>query len=211
MIWVSCSWLVFPPDGCTFLHTDYNMDLHVSLHTFIPINNITTTSISCNALNYWLGFQISLLRFVWIDEGYLIRSWWAYLCSMLSIAHQCPLLANPPQHGQMNCSHIYSPFSYGSHCDFECNEGFWMRGKSAMECNSSGHWTQDLPTCHCESPAFTLHPIPHCSGIQTPDLMSFPHLSRTMRGYSVYVLTPISELLPSSGKLQPWFPVYFHL
>ncbi|XP_035508536.1 P-selectin isoform X2 [Morone saxatilis] len=63
------------------------------------------------------------------------------------LAHPCPLLAKPPQHGRMNCSHPYSPFSYGSHCDIECNKGFRLRGTSSMTCNNSGHWSQDLPTC----------------------------------------------------------------
>ncbi|KAM7410038.1 hypothetical protein PAMA_001482 [Pampus argenteus] len=66
----------------------------------------------------------------------------------------CPLLAEAPQHGTMNCSHPYSSFSYGSHCDFECNEGFWLRGTPAMTCNNSGHWSDDLPTCQliqCEA------------------------------------------------------------
>eukprot|EP00064_Thunnus_orientalis_P004914 superscaffoldBa00000465_g4927 len=70
------------------------------------------------------------------------------------LARPCPLLAKAPQHGSMNCSHAYSPFSYGSHCDFECNRGFWMRGTSAMTCNTSGHWSQNLPTCQpvqCET------------------------------------------------------------
>lgn len=63
-------------------------------------------------------------------------------------ARQCPLLATAPQQGNMNCSHPNSPFSYGSHCDFECSEGFWLRGTSKLTCNNSGHWSQDLPTCH---------------------------------------------------------------
>lgn len=63
------------------------------------------------------------------------------------LARSCPLLASVPQHGSMNCSHSYSPFSYGSRCDFECNEGFWMRGTSATTCNNSGHWSPDVPTC----------------------------------------------------------------
>uniref|UniRef100_A0A8C4DKH8 Selectin P n=1 Tax=Dicentrarchus labrax TaxID=13489 RepID=A0A8C4DKH8_DICLA len=70
------------------------------------------------------------------------------------LAHPCPLLAKPPQHGRMNCGHPYSPFSYGSHCDIECNKGFRLRGTSSMTCNNSGHWSQDLPTCQpiqCEA------------------------------------------------------------
>ncbi|XP_013766562.1 P-selectin [Pundamilia nyererei] len=63
------------------------------------------------------------------------------------LARQCPLLAKSPQHGRMNCSHLNSPFSYGSQCDFKCNKGFWLKGRSSMMCNTSGHWNQDPPTC----------------------------------------------------------------
>uniref|UniRef100_I3J1E6 E-selectin n=1 Tax=Oreochromis niloticus TaxID=8128 RepID=I3J1E6_ORENI len=62
-------------------------------------------------------------------------------------ARQCPLLAKSPQHGRMNCSHLNSPFSYGSQCDFKCNKGFWLKGTSAMMCNTSGYWNQDPPIC----------------------------------------------------------------
>ncbi|XP_035767785.1 P-selectin, partial [Neolamprologus brichardi] len=63
------------------------------------------------------------------------------------LARRCPLLAKSPQHGRMNCSHLNSPFSYGSQCDFKCNKGFWLKGTSSMMCNTSGHWNQDPPTC----------------------------------------------------------------
>ncbi|XP_045905003.1 P-selectin [Micropterus dolomieu] len=72
----------------------------------------------------------------------------------LCLPQPCPLLAKAPQHGRMNCSHPYSPFSYGSHCKFECNEGFRLKGTPTMTCNNSGHWSQDLPTCQlvqCEA------------------------------------------------------------
>ncbi|KAL3047718.1 hypothetical protein OYC64_021824 [Pagothenia borchgrevinki] len=70
------------------------------------------------------------------------------------LARPCPLLDKAPHHGRMNCSHPYSSFSYDSSCDFECNEGFWLRGTPNMTCNTSGHWSQDLPTCQpleCEA------------------------------------------------------------
>ncbi|XP_034387644.1 P-selectin isoform X2 [Cyclopterus lumpus] len=70
------------------------------------------------------------------------------------LAQPCPLLAKAPQHGRINCSHPYASFSYDSHCDFECNEGFRRRGTPTLTCNNSGHWSQDLPTCQpvqCEA------------------------------------------------------------
>uniref|UniRef100_A0A3B4TZA5 Selectin P n=1 Tax=Seriola dumerili TaxID=41447 RepID=A0A3B4TZA5_SERDU len=80
----------------------------------------------------------------------------------------CPLLAEAPQHGRMNCSHPFSPFSLNSSCGFECNEGFWLRGTPTMTCRNSGHWSQDLPTCQRESSSLPLsmncsHPLGHFS------------------------------------------------
>lgn len=69
-------------------------------------------------------------------------------------AHPCPLLVKAPQHGKVNCSHPHFPFSYGSHCDFDCHEGFWQSGTPTITCNNSGHWSQDPPTCQRECPAF---------------------------------------------------------
>uniref|UniRef100_A0A3B4H6D4 P-selectin-like n=1 Tax=Pundamilia nyererei TaxID=303518 RepID=A0A3B4H6D4_9CICH len=80
-----------------------------------------------------------------------------YTVFMLSTARQCPLLAKSPQHGRMNCSHLNSPFSYGSQCDFKCNKGFWLKGRSSMMCNTSGHWNQDPPTCMSIGTAMLLY------------------------------------------------------
>ncbi|AWP11025.1 selectin platelet-like isoform 2 [Scophthalmus maximus] len=77
-------------------------------------------------------------------------------------ARPCPLLAKAPQHGGMNCSHPFSPFSFDSHCDFECDEGFWLRGTPTMACNHSGLWSQDLPTCElvqCEAIRVSSSPL----------------------------------------------------
>ncbi|XP_078115214.1 P-selectin [Sander vitreus] len=96
-------------------------------------------------------------------EGFLLNGTADTECTSLGmwstdtprcLAQPCPLLAKAPQNGRMNCSHPYSPFSFGSHCDFECGEGFWLRGTPTMTCNNSGHWSKDLPTCQlvqCES------------------------------------------------------------
>ncbi|KAM3619827.1 uncharacterized protein V6R79_014234 [Siganus canaliculatus] len=90
------------------------------------------------------------------DEGFVLNGTADTECTSLGtwsadiprcMAHSCPLLAKAPQHGSMNCSHPHSPFSFGSHCDFKCSEGFWLRGTSTITCNSSGHWSQIVPTC----------------------------------------------------------------
>ncbi|XP_028259918.1 P-selectin [Parambassis ranga] len=88
--------------------------------------------------------------------GFLLTGWADTECTAVGTwstdmphcqARQCPLLAKAPQHGRMNCNHPNAPFSYGSHCGFECNEGFWLRGTPATTCNNSGQWSQNLPTC----------------------------------------------------------------
>ncbi|XP_068563186.1 P-selectin [Cebidichthys violaceus] len=97
------------------------------------------------------------------EEGFVLKGTADTECTSLGmwsreiphcLAQPCPLLATAPHHGKMNCSHPHSPFSYGSHCDFECTEGFWRRGTPTMTCNNSGYWNQDLPTCQpvrCEA------------------------------------------------------------
>ncbi len=49
------------------------------------------------------------------------------------------------------------------------------------------------------------------SNVSNYNLFSFPHLSGTVWGHSCLVFTPVYELLPSSGELQLWLPVSFHL
>lgn len=99
-------------------------------------------------MNQWLGLEGNTpfchFYFLLISLKFMVTLF------VQCTAHLCPLLVKAPQHGRMNCSHPYSPFSYGSHCDFYCNEGFQLRGTPTMTCNSSGHWGRDLPTCQRE-------------------------------------------------------------
>ncbi|XP_070817197.1 P-selectin isoform X3 [Chaetodon trifascialis] len=126
-----------------------------------PPNSCSHGSLVCSAPHGEFSFGSRCTSTC--DEGFVLNGTADTECTSLGRwstdipccqAQPCPLLAKAPQHGRMNCSHPYSAFSYGSHCDFECNEGFWLRGTSAMTCNTSGHWNQDLPTCQpvqCEA------------------------------------------------------------
>lgn len=89
-------------------------------------------------------------------------------------AHPCPLLDKAPQHGNMNCSHLHSPFSFGSFCDFECNEGFRLGGKPTLMCNESGLWSQNLPTCQ---------PV-QCGAVQALSLTLSMNCSHPLDEYS---------------------------
>lgn len=82
---------------------------------------------------------------------------------MPSTAQRCPLLVKAPPNGTLTCSHPHALSSYGSRCEFQCNEGFWLRGASAIACNSSGVWSQDMPTCHRECWCMIWNPGIHWS------------------------------------------------
>ncbi|CAJ1060429.1 P-selectin [Xyrichtys novacula] len=101
------------------------------------------------------------------DKGFILNGTAKTECTSLGrwstdmphcLARPCPLLAEAPQHGMMNCSHLYSPYSFGSICDFQCNEGFRLRGNQTLTCQTSGHWSQNPPSCqpvHCGA----VHPL----------------------------------------------------
>lgn len=94
---------------------------------------------------------------------------------MPSIARPCPLLAKAPPNGTLTCSHPHSHSSYGSHCEFECDVGFWPKGASAITCNSSGVWSQDPPTCQREC----------LYSIRSPDIHHFSYTQSAPQPYSV--------------------------
>ncbi|XP_072919424.1 P-selectin-like isoform X2 [Hemitrygon akajei] len=47
----------------------------------------------------------------------------------------------------MNCSDHFGRFSYGSVCDFLCEDGFTLQGSDRLECEVSGQWTSKVPIC----------------------------------------------------------------
>ncbi|XP_059840536.1 P-selectin-like isoform X4 [Hypanus sabinus] len=47
----------------------------------------------------------------------------------------------------MNCSDRFGRFSYGSVCDFLCEDGFTLQGSDRLECEVSGQWTSKVPIC----------------------------------------------------------------
>ncbi|KAJ3594485.1 hypothetical protein NHX12_003792 [Muraenolepis orangiensis] len=90
------------------------------------------------------------------DEGFFLPNGTAQAeCSSLGawsqgvppcLARSCPLLADAPHRGRMNCSHPHAPFSYGSRCDIGCSKGFRLSGAPSIHCNASGRWSGEMPT-----------------------------------------------------------------
>ncbi|XP_075280223.1 P-selectin isoform X1 [Opisthocomus hoazin] len=58
----------------------------------------------------------------------------------------CPVLSAPDR-GDLNCSHLYVDFTFGSMCVFSCQMGFVLTGSETRECTATGTWTGDAPSC----------------------------------------------------------------
>ncbi|XP_043555520.1 P-selectin-like isoform X1 [Chiloscyllium plagiosum] len=52
-----------------------------------------------------------------------------------------------PQNLLVNCSDPFRPFSYSSKCDFGCATGLILQGSDSLQCEASGQWTAEIPTC----------------------------------------------------------------
>ncbi|XP_072199633.1 E-selectin [Excalfactoria chinensis] len=65
----------------------------------------------------------------------------------------CPAL-EMPAHGSMKCSHPSGELTWGTTCEFTCEEGFALTGPSTLQCGSSGAWDKQQPSCaavRCEA------------------------------------------------------------
>ncbi|XP_017671135.1 PREDICTED: L-selectin [Lepidothrix coronata] len=56
-----------------------------------------------------------------------------------------------PEEGSVTCDP--ADLTYGSRCEFHCNEGYVVDGPSSTECTAQGQWSEPTPKCkvvHCE-------------------------------------------------------------
>uniref|UniRef100_A0A3B3HKR0 E-selectin n=1 Tax=Oryzias latipes TaxID=8090 RepID=A0A3B3HKR0_ORYLA len=121
-----------------------------------PLSSLSHGSLACSGPHGEFSFA-SRCTFT-CGRGYLLTGAETTECTSagtwskdmpLCRVQQCPRLVKAPQHGRMNCSLLDPPFSYGSRCDYDCNEGFRMlKGAATVTCEHSGRWSQDVPTCH---------------------------------------------------------------
>ncbi|KAM4722851.1 E-selectin-like [Rhinophrynus dorsalis] len=61
-------------------------------------------------------------------------------------ALECEVLLIPDM-VKMNCSDFQGEFKYGSVCRFECEGDLLLNGTNVIECDSTGKWSAELPTC----------------------------------------------------------------
>ncbi|XP_067846628.1 L-selectin-like [Heptranchias perlo] len=59
---------------------------------------------------------------------------------------QCTTLDVPDQ-ATMGCTHPNGNFSFSSTCDFHCAAGFTLQGSQSLQCNATGIWTAETPSC----------------------------------------------------------------
>lgn len=59
---------------------------------------------------------------------------------------KCPPILFPFP-GNMTCVDTLEPFSFGSFCNFTCQEGYALMGETTMSCLASGKWNSSAPTC----------------------------------------------------------------
>ncbi|XP_071897968.1 E-selectin isoform X2 [Anas platyrhynchos] len=58
----------------------------------------------------------------------------------------CPALT-PIANGSVNCSDPSANVTWGTNCTFTCEEGFVLKGQDTLQCESSGNWTKEQPSC----------------------------------------------------------------
>ncbi|KAJ8376126.1 hypothetical protein SKAU_G00067060 [Synaphobranchus kaupii] len=52
-----------------------------------------------------------------------------------------------PERGSLQCTHTYGSFRFNSSCAFRCAQGFLLKGASHLQCQASGRWDADPPSC----------------------------------------------------------------
>ncbi|NXJ78426.1 LYAM2 protein, partial [Trogon melanurus] len=89
---------------------------------------------------------------VWCEEGYEPTAlsvhcnssgfWSATVPACKAVT--CPALEIPAD-GAVNCS--LGELSWGTTCEFTCEEGFALTGPATLQCGSSGAWDRQEPSC----------------------------------------------------------------
>lgn len=93
-----------------------------------------------------------------------------------------------PTRGSIRCSDPQGPSSYGSTCEFACDEGYTLVGSSTLQCGASGLWSSLQPLCVGMSAS---------TGVKNPK--GLHHLGGEDRKVSHTDLFRFSPLQPSSA------------
>ncbi|NXS11618.1 LYAM2 protein, partial [Neodrepanis coruscans] len=112
---------------------------HGSLECNHPLGNFSYNS-SCTA-QCEEGYELTALESVHCNSSGV---WSAPLAACKAVT--CPAL-EMPAHGAVNCSHPSVGLTWGTTCEFTCEEGFTLTGPATLQCGSSGAWDRQQPSC----------------------------------------------------------------
>ncbi|KFU97935.1 E-selectin, partial [Pterocles gutturalis] len=119
---------------------------HGSLECNHPLENFSYNS-SCT-VQCEEGYELTALESVYCTSSGI---WSAPLAECKAVT--CPAL-EMPAHGAVNCSHPSVELTWGTTCEFTCEEGFTLTGPATLQCGSSGAWDRQQPSCaavRCEA------------------------------------------------------------
>ncbi|KAM4895953.1 E-selectin [Sylvia borin] len=119
---------------------------HGSLECQHPLGDFSYNS-SCT-VQCEEGYELTALKSVQCTSAGV---WSAPLAACKAVT--CPAL-EMPVHGAVNCSHPSVQLTWGTTCEFTCEEGFTLTGPATLQCGSSGAWDGQQPTCaavRCEA------------------------------------------------------------
>ncbi|NXL10815.1 LYAM2 protein, partial [Mesembrinibis cayennensis] len=119
---------------------------HGSLECNHPLENFSYNS-SCT-VQCEEGYELTALEPVYCTSSGV---WSAPLAACKAVT--CPAL-EMPAHGAVNCSHPSGELTWGTTCEFTCEEGFTLTGPAILQCGSSGAWDRQQPSCaavRCEA------------------------------------------------------------
>ncbi|XP_009074429.1 PREDICTED: LOW QUALITY PROTEIN: P-selectin [Acanthisitta chloris] len=123
--------------NCSHLHGDFSFGSTCTFSCQTGFALVGSDSRKCTATGTWTGDATRCE---------------AIACSVLSAPDQ----GEPPEQGELNCSHLHGNFTFGSTCAFSCQRGFVLMGAESRECTAmgtdcecmaTGVWTGDTPRC----------------------------------------------------------------
>ncbi|KAG7230829.1 hypothetical protein INR49_019643, partial [Caranx melampygus] len=135
--------------------------------------NISDGTINCN--HPIAPYSYNSTCEVRCDEGYELSGESLMRCDhtgqWTASVPACTIKKCPPilflDSGDVACVDTVEPFSFGSWCDFTCQEGYYLTGDSTLTCLASGEWSKPSPTCT----------VVQCNRLEAP-----PHASVQCQG-----------------------------
>nr|XP_021152461.1 E-selectin [Columba livia]XP_021152465.1 E-selectin [Columba livia]XP_021152467.1 E-selectin [Columba livia]XP_021152470.1 E-selectin [Columba livia]XP_021152473.1 E-selectin [Columba livia]XP_021152476.1 E-selectin [Columba livia]XP_021152480.1 E-selectin [Columba livia]XP_021152482.1 E-selectin [Columba livia] len=130
------------------------------VETCDPLKKPDHGSLECNHSLESFSYNSSCT--VQCEEGYELTALESVYCTSSGVwsaplaackAVTCPAL-EVPAHGAVNCSHPSVELTWGTTCEFTCEEGFTLTGPATLQCGSSGAWDRQQPSCaavRCEA------------------------------------------------------------